>query len=82
MMNKLYKVFNINRLLSHLLLIVDILLMKKEKDCVFLFGSNSILLSSAMSAKPSDNHIDKNKFIKFFITLTSYNHEYKGNQTN
>ncbi len=50
MMNKPYKVFSINRLLSHLLLIVDILLMKKEKDCVFFFGSNSILQSTMMRA--------------------------------
>ena len=47
-MNKLYKVFSINRLLSHLLLVVDILLMKKEKDNIFLFGSNSILQSTMM----------------------------------
>ncbi|ATV53909.1 preprotein translocase subunit SecG [Prevotella intermedia] len=47
-MNRPYKVFITSRLRSHLLLIMDILLMKKEKDCVFLFGSNSILQSTMM----------------------------------
>ena len=51
MMNRPYKVFSTSCLRFHLLLIMDILLMKKEKDCVFLFGSNSILLSSMMRVR-------------------------------
>ena len=43
MMNKLYKVFSTSHLRSHLLLIVNMLLMKKEKDNIFLFVSDSIL---------------------------------------
>gem|GEM_PF-4265614 len=50
MMNKLYKTFSICCLCSHLLLIVNVLLMKKEKDCIFLFVSNSILKNSMMRA--------------------------------
>lgn len=50
MMNKLYKVFSTSHLCSHLLLIVNILLMKKEKEGIFLFVSDSILKSSMMRA--------------------------------
>ncbi|PDP59691.1 preprotein translocase subunit SecG [Prevotella intermedia] len=49
-MNKLYKVFCTSCLRSHLLLTVNILLMKKEKDNILLFVSNSILKSSMMRA--------------------------------
>jgi hypothetical protein len=48
MMNRLYKAFSTSRLRSHLLFIVDILLMKKEKDDILLFVSNSILKSNMM----------------------------------
>ena len=50
MVNRLYKAFSTNRLRSHLLFIVDILLMKKEKDDILLFVSNSILKNSMMRA--------------------------------
>ncbi|MDU3909886.1 preprotein translocase subunit SecG [Prevotella bivia] len=48
MMNRLYKAFSTSRLRSHLLFIVDILLMKKEKDDILLFVSDSILKNSMM----------------------------------
>ncbi|EFB30642.1 hypothetical protein HMPREF0971_03071 [Segatella oris F0302] len=48
MMNKLYKTFSICCLCSHLLLIVNVLLMKKGKDGILLFVSNSILKSNMM----------------------------------
>ncbi len=48
MMNKLYKTFSTCCLYSHLLLIVNVLLMKKEKDGILLFVSNSILKSNMM----------------------------------
>ena len=50
MMNRLYKAFSTSRLRSHLLFIVYILLMKKEKDDILLFVSNSILKNSMMRA--------------------------------
>ena len=50
MMNRLYKTFSTSRLRSHLLFIVDILLMKKEKDDILLFVSDSILKNSMMRA--------------------------------
>lgn len=68
MMNKLYKTFSTCCLYSHLLLIVNVLLMKKEKDGILLFVSNSILKSNMMrgmmSFQLSDYHIDKIKFIR------------------
>ena len=51
MMNKLYKTFGACCLYSHLLLIMNVLLMKKEKDDILLFGSNSILLSGTMRVR-------------------------------
>ena len=48
MMNRLYKAFSTSRLRSHLLFIVDILLMEKEKDDILLFVSDSILKNSMM----------------------------------
>lgn len=50
-MNKQDKILITSNLCFHHLLIMDILLMKKEKDYVFLFGSNSILLSSMMRVR-------------------------------
>ncbi|ATV29269.1 preprotein translocase subunit SecG [Prevotella intermedia] len=48
MMNKLYKIFSSCCLCSHLFLIVNVLLMKKEKYYILLFVSNSILKSNMM----------------------------------